>query len=668
MYRKISEDVLLARQHCRLKAYFRLCGEHGTKCDFETLLLGARNDARAKATEKIQRQQVESRLVTDLALSRPALRQGAAFILRARLDDDHYAIEFDGLRRVTGASALGEFHYRPVMFSESQRVRRFERQFLASLGVVLSRIQGVVPEGGFFYLGRECVVTSIRFGNSLRAGTEIVRDVERTQRAGTAPKLLLNDHCRVCKFRERCHSQAIADDNLSLLRGLGEKAIKKYSRRGVLTLTQLAHMFRPRRRGKRSDKPPKVRDHALHALAIRDKNIYVLGKPQIPTGLVRIYLDVESNPEQGFVYLIGMVICDRSRVECHTFWENDRKEESRSFDQFIYVTCRFEDSRIYCYGTYEKAFIIRMRRHARSKKKVDAALEKLTNVLGVVYPHFYFPVHSNGLKDVAGYLGFQWTEPDASGIQSIAWHMNWERTGDNCWKSKLIQYNSEDCHALRRVTEFLAASSDAAHQAEEPKVSSVTDLDRLSRTVTWGKYVHEDFEFINKMAYFDYQRTRVFVRTSPILKKHGRRRQHRRSWKNRGLRANHRVEVTASKCPLCRSKEIIDLPSKRKPKSVQTRSKRAFDIVITPSSVKRKVIDVRAVAYRCLRCKHCFVSGRYERLARHFHGFMSWSVYHQITRFATIFGVFACHRNKHLCRAVLIRGISKKLTSRNRQV
>jgi hypothetical protein len=133
------------------------------------------------------------------------------------------------------------------------------------------------------------------------------------------------------------------------------------------------------------------------------------------------------------------------------------------------------------------------------------------------------------------------------------------------------------------------------------------------------------------MAYFDYQRTRVFVRTSPLLKKHGRRTQHRKSWKNRRLRASHRVEVTASKCPLCRSKEIIVLPSTRKPKNVQTRSKRAFDIVITPSSVKRKVIDVRTVAYRCLRCKHCFVPGRYERLARHFHGFMSWSAYHQIT-------------------------------------
>jgi hypothetical protein len=29
--------------------------------------------------------------------------------------------------------------------------------------------------------------------------------------------------------------------------------------------------------------------------------------------------------------------------------------------------------------------------------------------------------HSNGLKDVAACLGCSWTEPDASGIQSIVW-------------------------------------------------------------------------------------------------------------------------------------------------------------------------------------------------------------------------------------------------------
>jgi hypothetical protein len=50
-----------------------------------------------------------------------------------------------------------------------------------------------------------------------------------------------------------------------------------------LTVTQLAHMFRPRRKGKRA--PPRAgrHSHALQALAVRDKKVYVFGTPQLPT-------------------------------------------------------------------------------------------------------------------------------------------------------------------------------------------------------------------------------------------------------------------------------------------------------------------------------------------------------------------------------------------------
>jgi predicted RecB family nuclease len=71
-------------------------------------------------------------------------------------------------------------------------------------------------------------------------------------REAEPPRLVLNNHCQVCEFRQRGHQQAAREDSRSLLRGLGEKEIKGYARKGILTLTQLAHTFRPRRRGKRA--------------------------------------------------------------------------------------------------------------------------------------------------------------------------------------------------------------------------------------------------------------------------------------------------------------------------------------------------------------------------------------------------------------------------------
>jgi Transposase IS66 family len=75
----------------------------------------------------------------------------------------------------------------------------------------------------------------------------------------------------------------------------------------------------------------------------------------------------------------------------------------------------------------------------------------------------------------------------------------------------------------------------------------------------------------------------------------------------------------------------MPLDPKRRPKGMQTRRKRAFDLVITPGAIRRKVIEFRAVAYRCTHCDRCFIPERYERLARHFHRFMSWFAYQHIT-------------------------------------
>ncbi len=412
---------------------------------------------------------------------------------------------------------------------------------------------------------------------------------------------------------------------------MGEKTIKRYTRKGVLTLTQLAHTFRPRRHGKRAQAPPRMRDHALQALAIRDQMIYVLGDPKFPSSSVRIYLDIEAEPEKGFTYLIGLIVDDGERIERHSLWADDRKDESKIFNEFLDIVARYDAPHLYCYGNYERAFIARMRKGARRKRGIDAVLAALTNVLTIIYPHYYFPTYSNGLKEVAGCLGCHWSEPDASGIESMVWRKNWENTGNATWRAMLIQYNLEDCDALRRVCFFLSDGWNSEGRVDiTPCVVSVTQLDNLARSVTWSKFENSDFDFINRRAYFDYQKRHVFVRTKGARRRANGKTQSRH-WQNRDLRPTHRVEVTATHCPFCKSKEIVALDPKRRPKSVRTRRKRAFDLVITPGAIRRKVIEFKAAAYRCTCCQRCFTPERYERLARHFHGFMSWFAYQHIT-------------------------------------
>ena len=272
---------------------------------------------------------------------------------------------------------------------------------------------------------------------------------------GTPPRLMLNSHCPRCEFRQRCQAEALAKDDLSLLRGLSATEITKYNKRGIFTVTQLSCTFRPPKRRKTSPHKPPLHQPALQALALRDQKIYVHGTPQLPVCSTRIYLDLEGDPDRQFVYLLGMVVQAGAVEERYTFWADTPAEEARLYQQFLEIVARYPDSWLYTYGSYEATFLRRMGKGAACPTLDGQLLSRVVNVLSLIYAHVYFPTYSNGLKDIGQYLGCRWSAAEASGLQSIVWRRQWETTGAAAFKDTLITYNMEDCLALRTVTEFL---------------------------------------------------------------------------------------------------------------------------------------------------------------------------------------------------------------------
>jgi predicted RecB family nuclease len=241
--------------------------------------------------------------------------------------------------------------------------------------------------------------------------------------SGSPPRLLLNEHCPVCEFRHRCREQAVREDNITLLRGMGEKEVNRCARKGISTVTQLSCTFRLRKRGKRVKTQQRPHYFALQALALREKKTYVLGTPILPTASVRLYFDCEGDPERGFVYLIGLTVVGVGEEKHHSFWADNEAEERAIFKQFLDTVARYPDSPLFYYGSYERAFLRRMRKEAGKKKLVDRVLANSCNVVSVIHASIYFPTYSNGLKDVGAYLGCTWSEGNASGAQSVAWAM-----------------------------------------------------------------------------------------------------------------------------------------------------------------------------------------------------------------------------------------------------
>jgi predicted RecB family nuclease len=660
---KITREVLEGHLKCKYKAHLMLAGERGAKSDYEVLLTESWQGLRAGAIERLTARHGDD-ILRAPALTRHLLARGAALVLDGLLEDDSLSLVFDGLEKVNGPSRLGDFHYAPVLYHGGEKVRQEQRLLLALYGLLLCPVQGRQPSSGVIVHGEECRLTRVQLTPGLnRRAEQALAEIRQAQASGAAPRLRLNDHCKVCEFRKRCHAQAVEDDDISLLQGLGEKEVGRYNRKGIFTLTQLSCTFRPRRRGKRVKKTSYAHYAALQALAIREKKTFVYGSPSLPEKPVRIFLDVEGYPERGFVYLIGMIVCDRGAETCHSFWADGPGQEQRMFEEFLDAVGRYEDFSLFHYGSYERAFLRRMRKQSRRKKLAERVLANAVNVLSVVHAGVYFPTLSNGLKDIGSYLGCTWTEEGASGLQSLVWRRRWEQTADPTLKDKLLTYNREDCAALKRVTDCVSAIIEAGkHRGQEGAAGSTSlpvgwaeDFRTPFNRCDWGasSFVLPDFKYINKCAYFDYQREKVYFRTSKAVRRAcvaARRK------KAKKLRPNRKIEIRSRKCPHCKSSDVVRYYNR-------THAKVAYDLKMSPGGIRRQVIRCTAALHGCRACSKFFLPQRYKRLDKHFHALKSWAMYQHVVHrislqnlefiFDECFGLRVRGRDLHMIKCLM---------------
>jgi predicted RecB family nuclease len=245
----ITADLLEAYLTCQTKAYLKLVSHRAQLSDYLALKEQTRSDLRLRAIDNILSEQRPDDVVTGLMLTRAELRRGPTFVLDSEVNDEGVDFHVDGLKREKGSSKLGSFHYVPILFHEDGRVHKTQKQILAAFGVLLSRVQGKMPEIGMICHGSQCVGSKIQLGELGSDAEQLLESLAELHRSNAEPTLVLNDHCPVCEFRDRCRQKAINEDNLSLLRGMDEKEMKRYARKGIFTIGQLSHTFRPRRKG-----------------------------------------------------------------------------------------------------------------------------------------------------------------------------------------------------------------------------------------------------------------------------------------------------------------------------------------------------------------------------------------------------------------------------------
>jgi len=407
------------------------------------------------------------------------MKKGTPILLKANLVFGELETYADVLTKVEEISSQRKHNYAPTLVVGTYKIYKEQKLQLAFIGHILSKFQKEKPSTGTIIGGGD---------KSHKIKLEpLYKEVEQTLRKlknwissqePEVPHLILNKHCLYCPFQKECEAKAKEQDHLSLLKRMNEKEIIKQNNRGIFTTKQYSYTYRPRKRKNAKGERIIRHSHALKALAIKDKKIYIVEKSKISMSNIMIFLDIEGIPDQNFYYLIGIVIIDHDSIKKLSLWANTKDEEKEIWKKFLIVIENYNEFTLFHYGNYEIKFIEKMSKKYSEEKNetIEKIIINSVNVLSLIYANIYFPTYSNSLKDIGLYLEYQWSEANATGIQSIIWRHKWELTNNKELKQKLITYNIEDCFALKRITEEIVNISNEDMENSRIDIALTDDI------------------------------------------------------------------------------------------------------------------------------------------------------------------------------------------------
>ena len=339
---EITKEIFESFLVCPYKAYRLLKGESGNKSEYELLHQEIAAEYRQEAMSRFLVGYKNNEPGTALIFQNSSLTNGSEIVFHQKISHQGLSSFFYAIERMPGKSELGPFHYTPVLFTPNKKLTKEEKIASAFDGLVLGTLQGRRPLYVRLISGEDFKTTKLKIENNFKTVERAIDQIKLLAIKGLSVPTL-NRHCQICEFKDSCRQRAIEKDDLSLLTGINAKEIEALNKKGIFTVTQYSYTFRARRRFKKSY------PFNLRALAVREKKVHIYGTPIMPMSEVRIYLDVEGDPERNFYYLIGLVVVDGASEKHYDFWADDESEEQTIFIQFLNAIKEYSDFKFYHY-------------------------------------------------------------------------------------------------------------------------------------------------------------------------------------------------------------------------------------------------------------------------------------------------------------------------------
>jgi len=280
--------------------------------------------------------------------------------------------------------------------------------------------------------------------------------------------------CKQCVWRSACFYKLRETQDLTLLPELGRAARdtlqEEFPSLRQLATADLDHFIEGERTSFARIGATTLRKFQRRAALqlARDAQPCLTAPIQWPSCATELFFDIETDPMRGLCYLHGFVIRERDaagvpreRFEGIFARAASADAEREAFASAMALFRRHPDALVVHYSRYERTEyrkLVARYPDVATPEEIEALFappRALDLYVDVVRPHSEWPTHDFSIKSLARHCGFKWRDADPSGASSIEWFDRWVKTGDPRLKARLLDYNEDDCRAMRVVMDVI---------------------------------------------------------------------------------------------------------------------------------------------------------------------------------------------------------------------
>lgn len=368
---------------------------------------------------------------------------------------------FDVLeRRSTESSIFGSYHYVVKEIKLAKSIQKHHISQAAFCNYILGKIQRYTSPS-IFVINRDCKEFEKPYDE---AGLLVMLQDIREIFGGKT----VSPSYGVCDWPWKSYNndEATKLRDVSLVGGVGPSLKNKLTKAGVHTLDDLAKVSNEDLAKIKGVGSKKAHRLFLKTKALTSGKHIRVGTCNFPKKQTELFLDLEGTGEQmgqdeeliAIDYLIGVLARTERNLTYKAFVAHGTDKECEMFLEFVNWLKKSRDFVIYHYHNYERVHLRRLaQRCSLPKDRQRLIFRNMRNLYDDAVSSFVFPTRGNGLKEIAGYMGYEWKHKDVDALESIALYfqyvMNPKRNSDQL--RKVVEYNEDDCRATSLVKEWL---------------------------------------------------------------------------------------------------------------------------------------------------------------------------------------------------------------------